>query len=129
MKNNGLTPSRQSSKWLLTLFLCLGFFVFSGGVSNVEPGQHRAVQTELVIGVAQKNNKLVHYHYQIGSYSQNDLINTASFGLVLVGYHRSLQTKFKLLRQRYVNYNSKQFSPLKTIPQDSKESALSFLIG
>ncbi|WP_379084771.1 hypothetical protein [Pedobacter sp. UC225_65] len=131
MKNNSLTPPHQSSKWLLTLLLCLGFFVFSGGVSNVQPGQHRAVQTESVIGTAQKhNNRLVHYHYRVNSDGQNDLINTPAFGnIVLVHYHRALQTKFKLLRQQYVNQNTKQFFPLKTIPQDSKESTLSFLLG
>ncbi|GEM_PF-2585266 len=131
MKNNSLTPPHQSSKWLLTLLLCLGLFVFSGGVSNVQPGQYRAVQTESVIGTAQKhNNRLVHYHYRVNSYGQNDLINTPAFGnIVLVHYHRALQTKFKLLRQQYVNQNTKQFSPLKTIPQDFKESTLSFLLG
>lgn len=131
MRNNSLTPPQQSSKWLLTLLLCLGFFVFSSGVSNVQPGQHRAVQTEFVIGTTkQNNNKLVHYHYRIHSYGQNDLINSTAFGnIVLVNYHRSLQTKFKLLRQRYVDQSTKRFSPLKTIPQDSKESVLPFLLG
>lgn len=131
MKNKYLATQRPLSKWFLALFVCFGFFVFTGGLSNTQPGQHRAVQTELVIGAAQNNNKrLVHYHYRINSYGENEFFNTPSFNtLVLINYHRSLQTKFKLLRHWHSNRHIEQFSPLKTIPQDFKKSSLPFLLG
>lgn len=131
MKHNCLPQQHQLSKWLLSLFLCASFFLFSGSVSNVQPGQHRAVQTELVVNLVQKTNKkLIPYFNKLHS-NKHHKLNCYNFfwKIDLVSQHRSLQTKFKALQQAYVSRSPKYFSPLKTIPRNFKEEPQQYLLG
>ncbi|KQB99747.1 hypothetical protein [Pedobacter sp. Hv1] len=131
MKNKHLAHQHRLSKWFLALFVCFGFFVFAGGLSNSQPGQHRAVQTELILNAVQKSNKkLVAYYHLFGSLNKIHFNGFTSFEtIVLVNHHRSLQTKFKVLQQLYSSRATFYFSPLKTIPQSFKEEPQYFLLG
>lgn len=131
MRNKHIAGQHRLSKWLLALFVCFGFFVFTGGLSNAQPGQHRAVQTELIFNAAQKRNKkLVSYYTKFGSLNTINCNRSSTYEtLVLVYHNHSIHTKLKVLQQMYSSWATFYFSLLKTIPQSFKEEPQHFLLG
>ena len=130
MKNNSLTPSHRLSKWFLALFVCFGFFAFAGGLSNVQAGQHRAVQTELLVSPAQKSHKKLAFYNKFSPLNKIVLhCSIAVETFVLINHYRSLQTKLKVLQRIYSSLDNSHLFPLKTIPQNFKEGPLPVLIG